>query len=447
MRIPMVRTNGCHGWRNVFLLVLCLLPSHATSLMAQSTGPSGPNPYGRLIREIRIEGLRITRESAARDQLASQVGHLYTEETAQDDLRWLDRLGVFSSIQAKPVVIQDEVILTIEVQELPRILPYPSANISDESGFSIGIGARIPSLLQRAIAFSGSTRFGGGSETEVSTHTPWKLRRREWFGAKYNYRNRANKMDSFRENSHELEVRIGIGLRQNWRLSGRFGFMSLGSDTSGITLSSDNRDNTPALGAVLEYDGRDLPSNPHSGWETIFDISQSGGFLGGDGDFVTTQFDIRRYQPLAARHVLAFFSYATFQTGSVGETVPVYRDYKIGGKNSVRGWKKGARRGNNQFLNTLEYRFELFRPRSFRIHSFGFYAGLQLVAFGDLGTAWDQGSEFTGNMIAAGGFGLHVLVPFVERIRIEFGFGQSGAGMLSHFGVREKANYSRRRVR
>jgi len=443
----MIRTDGCCCWKNAILFVLCLLPAHAAGLMAQSADSSGPSPYGRLIREIRIEGLRITREGEVRGQLASQVGQIYTEETARDDLRWLDRLAAFSSVRAKPVVVQDEVVLTIEVLELPRLLLYPSANISDENGFSIGLGAKIPSLLHRAIGFSGTTRFGGATETEVSMQTPWKLRGREWIAAKYSYRNRANKVDSFREDSHELDLRIGTGFRQNWRLSGRFGFLSLVSDTPGITISSDNRDNTPALGAVLEYDGRDLPSNPHSGWQAIFDITQNGGFLGGDGDFVTTQFDIRRYQPLAARHVLAFFSYATFQSGNVGETVPVYRDYDIGGRNSVRGWEKGARRGNNQFLNTIEYRFEVFRPKAFRIRSFGLYIGLQLAAFGDLGTAWDHGSEFTGNMIAAGGFGLHFLVPYVDRIRVEFGFGQSGEGAFSYFSIREKARYSRRRVR
>ena len=107
-----------------------------------------------------------------RDQLTFQVGQVYTEQTAQEDHWWLDRLGIFSSIQPIPTVIQDEVVLTIKVQELPRILPYPSMNYTDENGFSFGFGAKIPSLLRRAIAFSGSVRFGGMTETEVMVQTP-----------------------------------------------------------------------------------------------------------------------------------------------------------------------------------------------------------------------------------------------------------------------------------
>ena len=141
------------------------------------------------------------------------------------------------------------------------------------------------------------------------------------------------------------------------------------------------------------------------------------------------------------------FSFATLQSGVVGRDVPLYRNYHIGGGNSLRGWKPDARQGNNQFLNTLEYRYELIPPRSFRVSRFGFYLGVQLAAFGDLGTAWDQGADFSRNMIGGGGFGIRLLMPVVDMIRIDFGFGQSGRGILSHFGLREKADYSRLRVR
>ena len=64
-----------------------------------------------------------------------------------------------------------------------------------------------------------------------------------------------------------------------------------------------------------------------------------------------------------------------------------------------------------------------------------------------MGTAWYRGAEFTRNMIGGGGFGIHFIVPFVDVIRIDFGFGQSGTGILSHFGIRQRADYSRERVR
>ena len=131
----------------------------------------------------------------------------------------------------------------------------------------------------------------------------------------------------------------------------------------------------------------------------------------------------------------------------MGVDVPIYRTYTIGGTNTVRGWKLDARQGNNQFLNTLEYRYDLLPPKSFRVHGLGFYLGVQLAVFGDLGTAWNSGEDFTRNMIGGGGFGVRLIIPFVEMIRIDFGFGQSGQGILSAIGIHEKAYYSSQRVR
>jgi outer membrane protein assembly factor BamA len=432
---------------HTLFFLFSLLFAAALNLRAQSNELPNLNPYGKTIREIRIQGLRYTQESVVRDQLTSQVGHTYTGKTEREDYRWLERLKVFSSIQESAAVIGDEVIITVAVREMPYFVPYPSLNITRENGASGGLGGRISSLMHRAIALSGSTRLGGITEADVSLQAPWRLRRREWYAMKYNYRNRINKNYSFREDSHELNLRAGVSPHPDWMLSGRFGYLSMGSNIPGITLSPKNRDNTPALGAMLEYDGRDSFTDIHKGWQTIFDVTQNGGFLSGEGDFVTTQVDVRRYQPVAERHVLVVFSLVTLQSGVTGKDVPIYRGYQIGGTNTVRGWDDNARYGNNQFVSTLEYRYELIPPEKFRVYKFGLYAGLQLVAFADLGTAWSQSTDFTRNMIAGGGFGLHFLVPFVDTVRMDFGFGQAGTGIHSNFGIREKAHYTRERIR
>jgi outer membrane protein assembly factor BamA len=403
--------------------------------------------YGRIVREIRIEGLRTIREDIVRSQLVSRVGQPYTKETAKEDLEWLDRLKVFSSIGMSARPADDEVVLTLNVQEMLRFFPYPSINVTGENGLSAGVGLKSPSLFKRGIALSAAARFGPLTEVGVQMESPWRRERRLWYDLEYDYRDRPSELDNFREKSNEFALKTGISVRQNLRIGGSFSIISLGSDKAGITLSPDNRDNTPALGGLLQYDGLDLITNPHHGWEILADLTQNGGFLGGDGNFITAQFDIRRYQRLAQRHVLALFSFTTLQSGIVGSDVPIYRDFHIGGTNTIRGWKNNARYGNNQFVNTLEYRYELLPPKSFRVGGFGFYIGVQLAAFGDFGTAWDGGEEFTRNMIGGGGFGIRFIVPFVDIIRVDFGFGQSGVGMRQHFGIRDKPYFTRKRIR
>ena len=180
-------------------------------------------------------------------------------------------------------------------------------------------------------------------------------------------------------------VAEGDGVVLQWGETGRFGaifnFLSVRSDTSGVTLSPSNRDEVPALGAFIAYDNRDLISNTHEGWQNQFVVSKSG-ILGGDSDFWTYTIDARRYLPLAARHTLAFFSLASLRAGTVGEDIPVYLQFNLGGTNTIRGWTLGAREGKNQFINTLEYLYELMAPRSGSIFGFSGFLGLQLVAIG-----------------------------------------------------------------
>lgn len=430
--------------------LLCALVVFLTGLSGSAGAQSYfafPLPYGKIVREIRIRGLVETPESTVIRLLASKVGEPYTEETEDHDRRYLDRLGLFAAVQADPVVVGDEVFLTLSIRELPNFVPFPKLTISDTNGTSGGMGVRMANLLGRTLSLSGSFRLGGATHADVSLETPWRPPGEQSYGVHYDYRDRRDKHDIHRENSHELELRLGVNLHSDWMLSARGGYLSFGSDTPGITLSPTNRDHTPHLGAVLEYDHLDSASVPRNGWRGIFDVTQNGGFLGGDGDFVTAQFDLRRYQSLAHRHGLVLFTFASLQSGRVGGDLPVYRDFHIGGTNTVRGWESGARQGKNQFINTVEYRYDLLHPRLFRVRKYSLYYGLQLAAFADLGTAWNEGGDFTRNVIAGGGVGIRFLVPFLDVIRLDFGFGQAGAGIQPHLHIHEKAHYTRKRIR
>jgi len=58
----------------------------------------------------------------------------------------------------------------------------------------------------------------------------------------------------------------------------------------------------------------------------------------------------------------------------------------------------------------------------------GFYVGLQLAAFADLSTAWDRGADFTRNMIGGAGFGIRLIIPILDMIRLDFAFEAIRAG-------------------
>ena len=87
-------------------------------------------------------------------------------------------------------------------------------------------------------------------------------------------------------------------------------------------------------------------------------------------------------------------------------------------------------------------------PRPFSFKGFNFYLGLQLAGFGDFGIAWDRAEQFKlDNFIHGYGFGLRLLVPFMDVIRIDFAFGEKDQGIQRHIGLGWKPERQRQRVR
>jgi outer membrane protein assembly factor BamA len=185
------------------------------------------------------------------------------------------------------------------------------------------------------------------------------------------------------------------------------------------------------------------------------DAAKNGGFLGGDADYWTFTADVRRYIYLAERHSLALYGLATLQPGVVGQDIPVFGDYHLGGTNAVRGWDVDQREGKHQLLGTVEYRLLVLEPKRFRpaflpafLPAVSLPVGLQFAVFGDAGIVWDTASAFRWSSAVAGvGVGLRMLIPGFGMLRGDVAVGQPGFGIGLHFGVYEKAIGQRNRVR
>ena len=401
---------------------------------------------GKTVEKIIVEGLHRVQQATVLRQMKSKVGEQHTAFNVAKDRERLDRMAIFSkiAIESRPS-LTNGVILHVELKETLPYLPYPAFSVTAEQGLTIGGGLKSTNFLGTGASLATAARFGGATEFEVLAFSPWRPQGSWWWTTNYFLRDRKNKLDNFQEFSHEVDLLGGRQLTDQLRIGGRFHYLSVKSDILGITLSPTNHDTIPGLGLVAEYDSRNSWTNPKRGWWSSLDSTANG--LGAGSNYSTFNFDVRRYQPLSARHGLAIFSLLTLQTGVVGTDIPVHQDFHIGGTNSLRGWKINARHGKNQWLNTFEYRYDLVKVRDFSIKGQNFYAGVQLAAFADSGSAWNTGEEFGRNFIGGGGFGIRLIVPYVNLVRIDFGFGQSGQGMIPHFGVLEKAVYQRRRVR
>ena len=402
---------------------------------------------GKIITEVQILGLSYTKENVVDRELASRVGVPFSERNLQKDAERLDRLRIFSSIQTRPVAVEGGVRVEIEVRETFPYMPTISIQVNDENGVSAGPGFKSPNFLGRGIELGGAAQFGGSTNFDAYFVAPWVTGNHVSFETRYQHRDRPNELDHFQEVANDLSGRFGTFIGESGRLGLMVGYATVHSDRDGITFSPDNQDEIPSLGVYAGYDTRDLWSRPGEGWRNEVDLTRSN-VRETEGAFWTSNLDFRRYQTWHERHTLLLTSLTTLQSGVVGEDIPVYEDFHIGGTNTIRGWPLDARSGKNQFINTVEYRYLLAEPRPFSLSFFTAYIGLQFAAFADFGHAWNEPNDFALNQFIGGyGAGLRILIPFVDEVRVDVAWGAPGEGIRFHFGLYPKVLMQRQRVR
>ena len=164
----------------------------------------------------------------------------------------------------------------------------------------------------------------------------------------------------------------------------------------------------------------------------------------GSGKYATVDVDVRRYTPVARRQTIVTTALLTMQSGVDGVDLPTYSDFALGGENTIRGRAFGTKRGKNQFIGTVEYRYTVLPTRTFRVAGLNLYAGLALAGFADIGSAWNDPDAFSDGVIGGGGIGLRLYIPYINMIRLDLSFGDGVHGGL---GINEKAVAQRNRVR
>jgi outer membrane protein assembly factor BamA len=341
----------------------------------------------------------------------------------------------------------DGVALTFTFKEMPAILPFPSFLYTEENGFSYGAAVSAMNLTGRGISLSARAYFGGTTQRWGRLSFPWiggNHRSFDFFGGE---RDRFDTMNEFEEDSWEFTPGVGTWLGRHGRLRVAPSLFQMKSDVAGKTLDPDNDDELVRFSVTVGYDTRDSWRDPRRGWKNELEVIRTWG----DGTFWTINLDLRRYQPTWGRQHLLLSGLATLQSGTVGEDVPVYLTYYLGGANTIRGYQLEALgptlNGKNQLLTTAEYNFKLLDLARRDIFKWSFSVGLELALFADAGIAWDENPEFGWKHFRGGlGAGLRFLIPGSEQVRFDLGWGPQG-GVHFHFASGTKPAAQRQRLR
>ena len=326
---------------------------------------------GIIVREIRVTGLSKLSPGDVERHLATRVGEPFHQATLLLDRRRLDELRLFADVSLQPRLDNEGVILEVTVSETLRVLPVVVIRVTDENGISAGPGVRTINLLGHRAQFGGTLRFGGETAVAVTadstTITPGA---RAWHVG-FSDSSRRNELYDFDEHATTVDARLSRNWKHGLRTGGAAEVMALDTGTSGASLSPDGTDVITTVGGFITVDTLDSSTDPRAGTWAEFQIDR----LLGDASSWTFTVDGRRFQRLSARHGLGLFSLASLQTGEVGNTLPEYLQYALGGGNSVRGWDLGARRGRNQFIGTFEYTYVACPVSAFTVAGVNLYVG------------------------------------------------------------------------
>jgi outer membrane protein assembly factor BamA len=396
-----------------------------------------------VVQDIRIEGLKRTRRETVLRQLSTRIGEPYPEGSAERDRQLLDRLTLFSTIEVTPREEAGGIVLEIQVTEIFPYSVYPSISSTQENGLSLGPALAAFNGLGRGVKGSLSSEFGGATNVGLRVRTPIQTQRPWWYEVGYSRGVRDNTLFDFPERSQSGDFLTGYQFTENLRAMAKLTVLSIGTTEPGITLSPSGRDVIPTIAAGIQFDTRNLWTNATSGWFAQFNSGRNGLF-GGDGGWWTHTAEVLRYQRLSDRNTLAMFSLASLQSGEAGRDLPVYMQYGIGGRNAIRGWNQDARIGKSQWMNTVEYRYELVKVRPTRFFGFNVYWGIHLAVFGDLGSAWSERDDFTRNFIGSGGYGVRLVIPYVGMIRFDRAYGDA---FRPAWAIGDRVEYWRGRVR
>ena len=195
----------------------------------------------------------------------------------------------------------------------------------------------------------------------------------------------------------------------------------------------DGRIQSVTFGAA--YDSRSTPAQPRSGMLHRVEMETAGGALGGDYGYHRYRGDFRFYVSPSPSHL--FKTRLMAGTSGRDETLPLQKSFAIGGVGTLRATPFRQFRGNQMFLWNADWAWEVLRRSSRNV---AVKTGLSLVAFSDLGLAWDAPTWDAGRRRMAWNVGLGAGTTD-ENFRVYVGRDVRSEHAALHCTVRVLRNY------
>ncbi len=384
------------------------------------------------IREIHIEGNRITEDRVIRRELGIYPGELADKRKIDAAKKRLRNLGYFSSVEIMPLVTEEpderDMRVVVEETETGRLMLGGGFSTDDDlvgmfevsqSNFSLlnwptfrGAGQKL-----RLRAQLGTER----NDFVLSFVEPWLFHKRLRLSADLYARDR--EYDEYTEEKAGVTLSLARSWGKNWRQSVgvRFEDISLTDfeTTSNALLDEEGDYGHHALLLSFTRDTRDSYRNPRRGSRLGFSTELMSEAWGSYGDIYRVRGTLSRYFPLFEESAIKVGGEIATADGVGGDRVAIIDRYFAGGSTSLRGFELrdvgpldpvtgDSLGGQSLLLGGIELRVPLVEMVIGR-------------AFCDFGNVWEDAADWNPSELNASvGLGVELRLP-IGPVTLDYG--------------------------
>ncbi len=385
---------------------------------------------GKKIRfeRIIITGNDKTRDKVIRRELKVIEGGYFSGEKLKRSSQNLHRLGFFEEVEVntKKGSSDEEMVLDIHVKERPTgMLSFGIGYSSDEHTIGTlqisqnNLFGRGQSLSAKASLSNKAARY------TLSFTEPWLFDKPlsagiDLYDWEYEY-------DEYIKDSTGGRLKLGFPLGLDFT-RGSVIYTYDDADISDVLETASQiikdmigRNVTSSLTLGVSRDSRDRRFNAKKGSVNSFTVEYAGGFLGGDNYFTKCRARSAWFFPFFLDSAFSIQGKWGYINQRPGGELPVYEKFRLGGMNTVRGFRYGTISpidpttgdrigGEKMMVYNIEFRFPIQKEQ-----------GVMGVLFFDAGNVFtnDESYAFRGIRMGAG-IGIRWYSP-VGPLRLEWG--------------------------
>ncbi len=390
---------------------------------------------GAKIESIEFEGLEHTKPRVVWRELTHKVGGEFSQKTFESEKLRLQDLDLFTDIY----VSCKGGNVVYNFKEIFRWIPSPDSKTTDRDGLMLGLALANLNVLGEDIRAEVHYRtaidpFFENNEYAFYASSPYL------FGIPLGWNIDFTRTDSWDDLREFKDASWLLSLDLNWKFVPHYSL--LGKLTYRYLEKGPGV--LPEFGLGFAVDYRDSELDTRKGIYFESDVTHVG--VGGKRgeNFVEFLEDARAYYSIG-RFVTGATALVRLRPGDVKR----YDYFYHGGTNSFRGLNSpdAEHLGVHEMLLNLEERFVLLERRSASLWGINFFYGIQLVAGFDASVLWDKGAPGWKNYEGAVYGGLHIVIPALDRIRLEIGYSPDTGKPKFSWGILGKTTTQRWRSR